>query len=237
MGGASPRRRRVQCDAGVLRFAEKKGEHLKNFSIWHWALLVAILGVTGLLAAGLGTAIYDKGVGSGEVASWVQAIGSILAIVAAFAVASHQFELAMKAERQREQSVNERVLLNILAIVAQAADLVIDARNFRLAESPENLLPDTPEYRQREILRLNDVLAVLSSIQLHDLGSVNAVNAIVSMRRIIGRTVREIEVLEGELSCGTDRFMDDFDHCAENAQQVLNGIEAEFIELKAHQEL
>lgn len=210
---------------------------MKTFSVWHWALFIVITFVVGLLGMGLGTAIHEKGVGSGEVASWIQAIGSILAIVTAFVVASHQFQLAMQAERKRDQDATKRILLNILTIVSQAAHLVIDARDFRDAESPLDELPDTPEYRQQEVLRLNDVLAVLSSIQLHDLGSVNAVNAIVAMRRVVGRTVREIEVLEGSLSCGAARFVEEFEQCSKEAQRILDEIEAEFIELTTYHRL
>jgi hypothetical protein len=69
----------------------KKGvSMLKKLSIWHWSLLIVVALFVGLLTVGLIKAVKEKGAGSGEAASWMQAIGSIGAIAAAFVVAASQ---------------------------------------------------------------------------------------------------------------------------------------------------
>jgi hypothetical protein len=60
------------------------GGRLRKLSIWHWVLLIGIPLVVLLLASGFIMAVRKQGIGSGDAASWLQAIGGILAIVAAF---------------------------------------------------------------------------------------------------------------------------------------------------------
>jgi hypothetical protein len=93
---------------------------LRKFSIWHSILLVGTAFVVLLLATGFIKAVADKGIGSGEAASWLQAIGGILAIVAAFAVATGQH----KADRALEMDIRNidesRRFEAVKAILARA---------------------------------------------------------------------------------------------------------------------
>ena len=81
---------------------------MKRWSIWHWGIFIFVLIVTAILVSGLAKAISDKGFGSGEAASWMQAIGSFGAIVGAIAVANHQIAL-QRAERQTDRRVRATV--------------------------------------------------------------------------------------------------------------------------------
>jgi hypothetical protein len=55
-------------------------------------------------AAGLATSICQKGLGSSDAAGWVQAIGSVAAIVGAFAISNQQHQ---HAQRIRTEELND----------------------------------------------------------------------------------------------------------------------------------
>jgi hypothetical protein len=82
--------------------------------------LIGIPSVLLLLATGFITAVVHKGIGSGDAASWLQAIGGILAIVAAFAVAARQHKADRSLEMEIRNIDESRRLEAVKAILARA---------------------------------------------------------------------------------------------------------------------
>jgi hypothetical protein len=182
----------------------------------------------GFFSGGLVTEFYLwPPTNSAEWAGWIQALGTIAAIGGCFAVTNHQYKLVLEAERTRHMKTAQQALLNILAIASQAAHLVADALDFRQAESSLGDVPDTPAYRQCEVLLLNDTLTVLASIQLHAIGNIHIVNSLVAMRRIVAQTVCEVEAIGGDCSCGPERHLPQLDLCVAHAREAVKRMEQE----------
>jgi ABC-type nickel/cobalt efflux system permease component RcnA len=74
---------------------------MKKLSRKQWAALLVLIGTAVLLIFGLVFAVSKKGIESAEAAAWLQAAGSVVAIVVAFTIANRQSrEQAKNAERR-----------------------------------------------------------------------------------------------------------------------------------------
>lgn len=152
-------------------------------SIWHWALLFLSIAVVGLLLFGFIAAVYGEGIGSGAAASWLQAIGSILAIVAAFAISTrqHNAERALDMERQ---SLNDlRRLKAVKAILVQICTLARALHDAVENNDAEELYHFDPQF-------LANYKEVLQSLPLFEVPSA----AMVIYMNTIPRAIDEVTV-------------------------------------------
>lgn len=126
--------------------------------------------------------LFDFGLEIGECASWVQAWGSICAILAAGAIARYQIKAAHKAEQQRAGARVQAVIAiaeafsDLLASTAGAFDrppeMVGKGRMWHLGVSWNE-----SAFRSAE--------ATLAAFPLHDLPSAEAVQLLLNFRSLI----------------------------------------------------
>lgn len=137
---------------------------MKNWSIWHWLLAIGGGSVVFLLCYGFISAVGQKGIGSGEAASWLQAIGSILAIVAAFAISTrqHNAERALDVQRQRLNDI--RRLKAAKAVLVQICTVTQGLHKAIKSNDAEQLYNFDPQF-------LADYKAVLQSLPLFEIPS------------------------------------------------------------------
>lgn len=116
---------------------------------WGWAAVVGS-GCVCVTAASLVLAqIWPKD--AGDVASWVQAIGSIVAILAATWIASSQQRAANRKERLAEL----RVVQSTCRLGVEALALVVDVRGLRTGGVSWD---DFVARKQREAVRISETL-------------------------------------------------------------------------------
>jgi hypothetical protein len=143
-------------------------------------------------------------------AAWIQAIGSIVAILGAYGIAAMQFRHAKQTEIKREERRALHDLQLVFEIIKQAVDLIIEVRVFRLTPNRE-VTPDDSSYRDAELLRLRDIREILSSVRMQDLGNLDAINSLIAIRRILGKAISFVERQSGSLACGPNRFAGDLE--------------------------
>src|SRR5690606_18716564 len=88
---------------------------MKNWSIWHWLVFIALVGMTSFFGAGLIKAIADGGIGSSAVAAWTQAIGAVIAIVVAVWVMRYQTNRAREERIEKQRFEDQRKVKSLLA--------------------------------------------------------------------------------------------------------------------------
>ena len=112
------------------------------------------------------------------VAAWVQAIGSIVAIVAAFSISYLQHKSTLKALRTIKRDANLGKLDVLLALAEQARTLIEKAN--------AGIQGDISSYFEREI-DSNDLRGLheaFAAVVLHDLPSGNAVFAVLRLKEV-----------------------------------------------------
>ena len=173
--------------------------------------------------AGIFLLIYILGilfnVTRAEWPAWAQALGSIVAILAASAMVVLQARRHAEAEKRRIEAMQEQILQNVIAITQEASYLVQRAYEFRITDG--NSMLDTPAYRTEEMVNLKDMLMALKNIPLHELPNPDAVRALAAMRRIVARTVLEIRAISDAKSghVGSDNFWEQFEELALQARR------------------
>lgn len=141
--------------------------------IWGFIAGAGIVSYAG--ATSLGTRPYDPTI----MASWVQAIGSIGAILGAVWVARHQ---------QRVEMVKRR---DAIFAVATAAVLRTD----EIAKHLENKDPQSAMALHFHRSITDSVVSAMNSVPLHEIGMPNAILAFASMRDQIGFLAYSVEQL------------------------------------------
>ena len=137
-----------------------------------------MMGIFLFLILGLGVSLKDKGIGSSEVAGWVQAVGAIAAIVgtALYMDAQNRTDrqLVIDAEIRAKSRYQDSILAITKAVAAavekipSAADLSIDGKTSVAIR-----------YDSRVLAGLVDALG---AIAVHELGSAEAVTAFLAIR-------------------------------------------------------
>lgn len=148
----------------------------------NWSTVVGIWGLiagAGIVsyagATSLGTKSYDPTI----MASWVQAIGSIGAILGAVWVAKHQQRVEMTKRRD--------------AIFAVATAAVL--RTDEIAKHLEHKDPQSAMALHFHRSITDSVISAMNSVPLHDIGTPNAILAFASMRDQIGFLTCSVEQL------------------------------------------
>jgi hypothetical protein len=128
------------------------------------------------------------GLSKSDWASWVQAIGSIGAIAGAFYLGERQAKVAERARREL-----------VVAVAEFAFDAAQDTVRFFLYD------PDRKRIDSDYLFtRLADGLVALRAVPLHEVGSAEAIKAIIKLRRVIER----IEAHKLEFIKASGRFRD-----------------------------
>ncbi|MEF3066341.1 hypothetical protein [Pandoraea apista] len=120
---------------------------------------------------------------SGQWASWVQAIGSIVAIVGAYFIGERQSVAARKALADERKAATNARLARYLAIAEVARDATEDAGSL-IAN-----IPHTPGFSLNSLFfqpeALNDAVESLRLIPIDELGSACAIKAFTRFRRCV----------------------------------------------------
>lgn len=130
--------------------------------------------------------------GSGDSASWVQAVGSIGAIVGAFAVGNRQADSARRHAVEAIEDRQRKRCEAVAAIVRTAADQVT---------SMAVLLQKMPVwsfvlYRELPTHSIPEVTNAIAAVPLHDLGSYEAVMGLTDLLANLKSISAELERLE-----------------------------------------
>lgn len=102
-----------------------------------WLIAVAIIAVISFMAVALTKAICEKGLESSEAASWMQAIGSFVAICIAIWVPTWQHEQTRRQAMESEANQVQHLLRSLLD------EMVVVSANF--GKRNGKLLLDTPD--------------------------------------------------------------------------------------------
>jgi hypothetical protein len=126
-------------------------------------------------------------------AAWVQAGGSILAIVAAFLISYLQYRSTLKAltTQRRDANISK---LNVLFAIAEQARTLIEKAN-------AGIQGDFPSYYDREF-DSNDLQGLheaFASVALHDLPTSKAVFATLRLKEVTRQMPRLLEQAVDEL--------------------------------------
>ena len=123
-------------------------------------------------------------------AAWVQAVGSILAIVAAFLISYLQYRSTLKVLKTQRRDANVSKLDVLFALAEQAR-----------TKANAGIQGDFPSYYDREFdsSDLRGVHEAFAAVLLHDLPTGNAVFAILRLKEVTRQMPRLLEQAVDEL--------------------------------------
>ncbi|MNF48757.1 hypothetical protein D3C76_703200 [compost metagenome] len=146
-----------------------------------WALWLLVFGGAGLWVV-VGSIGYFNKTGwlPNEASAWVQAIGSILAILVAALIASGDRRFTKNNIRAREKVVIRAVEERCL----NAFD-AIGALNYRLRNHYRPITPDSPADVRRSLERVDEILRDLNAIDLMSMPTTEVVECVLNARAIV----------------------------------------------------
>jgi hypothetical protein len=163
--------------------------------------IVAVVLVAHFGATSAGTQPYR----ADAMASWMQAIGSVAAILGAYWIGERQSASALRAARESEIASLKRRLDAYAAVAKSACDQAMNVSKLAGALSGQQFKinwidQNGPVYRS--------AFASTESIPLHDLGSAEAVRSLIILKTALARMERFIEAQAdaGELDEATHAF-------------------------------
>lgn len=153
----------------------------KLFERTVWALWLLIFGGAGLWVV-VGSIGYFSKTGwlPKDSAAWVQAVGSVVAIIVAAWIASVDRRFTKNNIRAKE----EVVIRAVEERCTKAFD-AINALNFRLRNHFRPVTPDSPEDVRRSLHRVDEALRALNAIDLMSMPSTAVVDCILAARMIV----------------------------------------------------
>ena len=143
-------------------------------------LLVVIFGVAASLTAFIVIG-RTSGLDAGEWASWVQAVGSIAAILLAYFLGERQTSVALQAVREAERMSSARIYDQILAL-ADSAEKFTEKMSRIFHDGGFSYLDFSMQYDDAITESLLDSLKAVSA---HELGSYNAILALATLRKAL----------------------------------------------------
>lgn len=151
---------------------------MKNKRLVVWIGIVSLI----VLFAGLAYIGAKKSLNSGEWAAWVQAVGSVLAILVAVWVSNAQANEArqLHADLRRDEDTQRRSV--VLAIAENAVDAFTDTAadidKFIVLQTPSNsqMAPKVTNFRYAGVMR------AIAEIRIGGLPTYNDVRATLSIR-------------------------------------------------------
>lgn len=154
------------------------------------AILAALLGVFALVAAG-GWNWFAKFLES-SLPAWVQAVGSIAAIVAAIRISSRQHEQMVAREERREAFTRTQTIAMPLAVVERAIRKLHDCRSHVVRAFGVNGDWGTSVERVKEASAL---VAQYAALPLHTMPGYNEVATAYSLLDDLQEAVARLEAL------------------------------------------
>lgn len=136
--------------------------------------------VSAFLVICLGMTIYKNGIESSEAASWIQAIGTILAIVVAIELGQKQIIHTKKIEDDLAEAILKRKWLSVKAIADDLYQQCLDQESaFEFEEEPFHNLSFVLTYKQQEFELAVDRIA---KIPLFEMDSDILVREVISLQ-------------------------------------------------------
>lgn len=150
--------------------SESREISVSLFFILFFVLLIIII-------FGIYDSVSDSGLGSSAAAGWIQSVGAIAAIAAAFVVSNEQSKAAIQAALEDRRASKLAKMNGVRAVVLAARNFSSDIDNALDDMQPLSLL----EVYDRSVV--TGLCAALSEVPLYDLGSPVVVTKILSLSR------------------------------------------------------
>ena len=165
----------------------------KQAAQWYFAFLIVALFI--FMSVALWIVIEDpkKGLASAEAASWVQAIGTVTALFAAYILGERQAQHALRtatAIQDREHDRKNAAFLAICLVARDNADCI--GRIFYT--QPYDGFRRLAEYQESAT---NDIVKALRAIPVHDVGSASATTALLNLIQDLSMLTILIEAFDG----------------------------------------
>lgn len=122
---------------------------------------------------------YASNLNKSEWASWVQAAGSVLAIVAAFVLGERQSVKALEGIRTAERLVVQRKIECIIGIADACAEF---GKQHGAAFQPHGFPYLTIMITEWDV-DIRHLVTALDAIPIHEIGSMNAVSALIELKK------------------------------------------------------
>lgn len=153
-----------------------------------WIPKIGIGATLLLLGVGFASVLINNPIGSSEVAGWIQAIGSIFAIIGAFQVAENQFKQNARSAIENEQRSREERRIAISLVIRQCYAQIAGLPGGKFsAQDMETYLKLVPKAHFQNLEKL------LSAAPLYDIGDQIVVRCVLDMMATMDRTRRFLE--------------------------------------------
>jgi len=196
----------------------------QNWWIWLFGTAAGLL-----LVFGFTRAVYCNGLESSDAAGWMQAIGSIAAIIGAFRIVQiqHASERNLEIERRASSAIAERgaaltkrilALRNAIQVATQAIDAMRNAVDN--ARYPERTY-DVDQYRER----LEPIAKILDSFvtpQANHIAVLTALNISLSIAAVLGDLKRTGGGMTDQLLARCDLRINESEETLENLINLNN---------------
>ncbi|WP_338678943.1 hypothetical protein OPV09_17590 [Janthinobacterium sp. TB1-E2] len=164
----------------------------KEAAQWFFASIIVII-FTFMIVA-LSAVIVDpkKGPASADAASWVQAIGTVVALFATYFFGERQAQHALRTAttiQDREHARKKSAFLAICLVARDNADCI--GRVF--SEKPYDPFRRFVEYQESAT---NDIVKALRAIPVHDVGSASATTALLNLTQDLSMLIIWIEAFD-----------------------------------------
>ncbi len=165
---------------------------------------------------------------STDAAAWVQAIGSIAAVIAAFLVSSRQFHDATRLQENNARAERKRRYETLTALIAAALEDFDDTLRALRGPEPQKWFD---EHSTKEIME--EFYQAFLQISPLDMPSPTAVRALITMRDRFKTAAWNANAAMEHGTGAFKEYMECVDAMEHNLTQVL-GVQAKLLEELAH---
>lgn len=155
---------------------------------------------------------------SAELAAWVQAIGGIAAVVAAFLVSSRQFRDATTLQERSDRTERKRRYETLIALIAAALEDFDDTLKALRGPEPEKWFE---ENSSKELME--EFYQAFLQISPLDMPSSTAVKALITLRDRLKTAAWNANAAIEHGVCANKKYMD----CVEAMEHNLNEVRGE----------
>lgn len=199
-------------------------------------ILLAIAGafICSLLSGGLTFVALENGLGSPEVASWVQAVGSIAALGIAIYVMSRQNAHSAKLVADADRIATFRRARSVAAVLLRAYEQVkaIDAK-MRAAPDLAQEYETRCHYFKASLDLLLEIITSIKAIPAYDLGSYHMADGILQFEHALSTYKSGLEYLSrNPNSAGQSVVVEHINRSAESVRMALKKFDAGLDEIK-----
>lgn len=176
----------------------------KELARWYLAFLIVILFTFMIVALCAVLEDPKKGLASAEAASWVQAIGTVAALFAAYVLGERQAQHALRTATAIQDREHDRKKAAFLAICLVARDNA-DGIGRIFYTQPYDGFRRLAEYQESAT---NDIVKALRAIPVHDVGSASATTALLNLIQDLSMLSIWIEAFDGAIEGVTNNAQD-----------------------------